>query len=153
MTSEPPRPQDRPDPSWVGLAVIAVATLGLLRPGLRVLPAVSAGVLGGLWVWFLQTQGLSWVVALLLPAASLGIAVFASRRPDFASPSIREEALLLVCCLGLIVALGPELLAGWRSAAALNAASVPSRAMEGWVFLVGATSVVAGALTVLARQR
>ena len=146
-------PQDRPDPAWVGLLVVAVATLGLLRPGLQIFSAVSAGVLGGLWAWFLQTQGLSLVVALLLPAALLGIAVFAGRRPDFAPPSIREEALLLVGCLGLIVALGPELLAGWRSAAALNAASVPSRAIEGWVLLVGATSIVAGGLTVLVRER
>ena len=146
-------PQERPDPAWVGLLVVAVATFGLLRPGLQILSALSAGVLGGLWAWFLQTQGLSWVAAVLLPAASLGIAVFASRRPNFALPHIREEALLLVCCLGLLVALGPELLAGWRSAEALNAASLPSRAMEGWVLVVGATSVVAGGLTVLARQR
>ena len=146
-------PQGRPDPAWVGLFVVAVATLSLLRPGLQIFSAVSAGALGGLWAWFLQMQGLSLVVALLLPAALLGIAVFAGRRPGFAPPSIREEALLFVCCLGLFVALGPELLAGWRSAGALNAASMPSRAMEGWVLLVGATSVAAGGLTVLARHR
>lgn len=146
-------PQDPPDPAWVGLVVVAVATLGLLRPGLRIPLAAGAGVLGGLWTVFLQTQGLPWVLALLVPVASLGIAVFASRRPDFATPSIRDEALLLVCCLGLLVALGPELLAGWRSAAVLNAASVPSQAMEGWVLVVGAASVVAGGLTALARER
>ena len=142
-----------PDPAWAGLLVVAIAALGLARPGQRTILAVGAGVFAALWASFLQTQGTPLVLAWLIAAALLGIAAVASRRPGFAPPSIREEALLLVGCFGLVVALSPELVAGWHSAAALNAASVPSRSMGGWVLLVGGASIVAGGLTVLARNR
>ena len=142
-----------PDPAWAGLLVGVMAALGLARPQQRTLLALGAGVFGGLWASFLRAQGAPSFVAWAIAAALLGIAVVASRRPDFAGQSIREEALLLICCFGLVVALAPELVAGWHSAATLNAASVPSRAIEGWVLLVGAASVAAGGLSVLARER
>ena len=142
-----------PDAAWAGLLAVAMAALGLVRPRQRIILAVGAGVFGALWATFLRTQGAPLVVAWSIAAALLGIAAVASRRPGFAGQSMREEALLLVCCFGLVVALAPELVAGWHSAAALNAVSVPSRAIEGWVLLVGAASIVAGGLTVLARQR
>jgi len=142
-----------PDPGWAGLLVVAFAALALMRPSQRTVLAAGAGVFGALWAWFLQAHGIPWLLAWLSAAALLGTATVASRRPGFASPLVREEALLLVCCLGLFVALGPQLAAGWRSAGALNEASLSSGGIEGWVLLVGVLSVVSGGLTVLVRER
>jgi hypothetical protein len=145
--------QRPPDPAWAGLLVVAMAALGLARPRQRTLLAAGAGVFAALWASFLHEQGAPLIVSWSIAAALLGITVVASRRPDFAGHSIREEALLLICCFGLLVALAPELVAGWHSATTLNAASVQSRAIEGWVLLVGAASIVAGSLSALARKR
>jgi len=141
------------DPAWASLLVVGVGALGLARPQQRIAMAVGAGTLGAMWAWLMSAQGTPSVLAFLIAASVLAIAVVAGRRPGFAAPSVREEALLLVCCFGLALALGPELVAGWQSAAALNASSVPSRAMEGWVLLVGASSIAAGGLTALVRAR
>lgn len=114
----------RPDPVWIGGVVALVAVLGLVRPGPG-LPssatAATAGALAGLWVHVLQSYGLPcWSavpVAAAVPCAAMALA---GRSPRFAPPALREDALLTIGVLGLVVAAAPALSMGWRSAAALN---------------------------------
>ena len=111
----------RPDPLWVGAMVALVAALGLARSRSGPLGAVAAGALAGLWVHVLQSYGWPGWGAIPLAAAVPGAAVvLALRSPRFAPPVLREDALLAVCVLGVVVAAAPALSSGWRSAAALN---------------------------------
>ena len=49
-----------------------------------------------------------------------GIVWLARTRPVFSPETLREEALLIVCTLGLAVAVLPSVLDGWQAAANLN---------------------------------
>ena len=101
--------------------VALVAVLGLGLPRLGPLSAVVAGALAGLWVHVLQSYGLPAWSAVSLAAAVPGTAVvLAHRSPRFAPLGLREDALLTICVLGLVVAASPALSTGWRSAVAMN---------------------------------
>ena len=111
----------RPDPVWVGGMAALVAGLGLGRFRVGPLSAAAAGALAGLWVHVLESYGLPGWTAVPLAAAVPSMAVvLAHRRPGFAPLTLREDALLTVCVVGLVVAAVPALSTGWRSAAALN---------------------------------
>ena len=112
----------RPEPVWVGGMVAVVAALGLAwSRRFGPLGAAVAGVLAGLWVHVLESYGLPGWTTLPLAAAVPGTAVvLAHRSPRFAPPALREDALLTVGVLGLVVAAAPVLSLGWRSAVAMN---------------------------------
>ena len=148
--------QGAPEPASIGAATAVVAWLVLLRPGWRLLAAAAAGSLSALWIDFLSDRGLDLAPATLLVAAVVGFSAWATaRRPDFAPAGIREEALLAVCGLGLIVAVGPRLVAGWTSAAALNATpgAIQAPGPEGWVILVIVGAMALGGALALRRSR
>lgn len=110
-----------PDAAGVGAATVAVAVLVIARPHAALVRALSAGVLSGIWMTLLRADSVpafaAAAIAVLLPATS---AWLSARRPSFAPPPLREEATLLVLVLAAIVAAAPTLVAGWRSAVALN---------------------------------
>ena len=111
----------RPDPVWIGGTAALVAALGLGWPRFGLLSAGAAGALAGLWVHVLQSHGLPWWSTVPLAAAVPGTAaVLAHRSPRFAPLALREDALLAICFLGLVVAVVPALSMGWRSAVAMN---------------------------------
>jgi hypothetical protein len=110
------------DPARVGGLTVAVSALVIARPRLTVVPALFAGVMSGLWLSLLRLEtmlpsGVALAAAAALPTTA---AWLAARRPAFAPPTVREEATLLVLVLAAIVAAAPTLVAGWRSAVALN---------------------------------
>ncbi len=110
-----------PEPVWVGGMVALVAVLGLGWSRLGPLSAIVAGALAGLWVHVLQGYGLPGWSAVALAAAVPGTAVVLTHRSSrFAPPALREDALLTICVLGLMVAAAPALSTGWRSAATMN---------------------------------
>ena len=111
----------RPQPVWIGGMVALVAVLGLGVPRFGPLSAVVAGALAGLWVHVLEGYGLPAWTAFPLAAAVPGMAlVLAHRSSGFAPQALREDALLTICALGLVVAAVPALSMGWRSAVAMN---------------------------------
>ena len=148
----------RPQPVWIGGMVALVAVLGLGVPRLgpvRVLSAAVAGVLAGLWVHVLQGYGLPGWSAVSLAAAVPGTAVIlAHRSPRFAPLGLREDALLTICVLGLVVAASPALSTGWRSAVAMNLepGSGGRPAMGLWVTLGLGAVVSLGGLHTLWRR-
>ena len=111
----------RPEPMWIGVMVALVAVLGLGWSRFGPPSAAVAGVLAGLWGHVLESYGLPGWSAIPLAAAVPGAAlVLAHRSPRFAPRALREDALLSICALGLVVAAVPALSMGWRSAAAMN---------------------------------
>ncbi len=111
----------QPEPMWIGAMVALVAVLGLGWSRFGPLSAAVAGVLAGLWVHVLESYGLPGWSAVPLAAAVPGTAVvLAHRSPRFAPLGLREDALLTICVLGLVVAAAPAVSMGWRSAVAMN---------------------------------
>lgn len=148
--------QGAPPAAPIGAATAGVAWLVLLRPGWRLLAAAAAGSLSALWIHFLSGRGLDLLPATLLAVGVVGFSALATaRRPDFAPAGIREEALLVVGGLGLIVAVGPQLVAGWSSAAALNATpgAIKAPGPEAWVLLVVVGALALGGALALRRSR
>ena len=114
----------RPQAVWIGGMVAVVAVAAVFRPGVRLLgvsTAVVAGALAGLWFHVLQGYGLPSWTALPLAAAAPGMALMLTHQsPRFAPQALREDALLTIGLLGLVVAAAPALSQGWRSAVAMN---------------------------------
>ena len=145
----------QPEPVWIGAMVALVAVLGLGWSRFGPLSAVVAGVLAGLWVHVLQSYGLPGWSAVPLAAAVPGTAVvLAHRSPRFAPRALREDALLTICCLGLVVAAAPVLSMGWRSAVAMNLepGGGARPAMGLWVTLGLGAVVALGGLHTLWRR-
>jgi hypothetical protein len=145
-----------PEPASVGAAAALLAVVALFRPRWWLATALAAGAFAGLWVSGLRAQGLPLAPALLLAGAvpAAGVAL-TTRRPAFAPSVLREEALLLVGGLGLVVALGAQLAAGWRSAVALAAQplSGAQSAGEGWLAAFVLACVVLGGLYSVWKRR
>ena len=146
----------RPAPTWVGLLIAAMAGVALVWPK-RGWPMIAAsGLVAGLWASLLGSQGLptlpAWILAASLIVAS---AWLAARRPEFAPTALREEALLAVCGLGLVVAICRTVAAGWGSASALNLdpAGGVRQVLGLWVVLLGGASVALGGWHSLRRRR
>ena len=145
-----------PEPAAIGAAAVVLAGAALFRPRWWLATAFGAGALGGVWVSVLRAQGLPLAPALLLAAAVPAAALLLrTRRPKFAPSVLREEALLLVGGLGLVVALGPRLVAGIKSADAFAAQplSGEQNAGVGWLAAFVAACVVLGALYSLWKRR
>ncbi|HEX7082448.1 MAG TPA: hypothetical protein VF329_15675 [Gammaproteobacteria bacterium] len=123
-------PDRVPGAGWIGTAIAIVALAALIRPSWSVALVAAGGACAGLWASVLRAQGLPLAAALLVAALPPLVAAFlAARRPQFAPPSLRDEALALIAVLGLCVAAAGPILTGWQSAAALKA--VPLEAGAG----------------------
>lgn len=148
----------RAEAVWIGGMVALVALVAVLRPGGRLVGLVSAvvaGALAGLWVHVLEGYGLPVWTALSLAAAVPGAALMlAHRSPRFAPQVLREDALLTIGLLGLVVAAVPALSLGWRSAVAMNLepGGVGRPAMGLWITLGLGAVVSLGGLHTLWRR-
>ncbi|HEX5046279.1 MAG TPA: hypothetical protein VFX89_04090 [Gammaproteobacteria bacterium] len=145
-----------PEPEPVGAAAALLAVGTLLRPRWWPVAALAAGAFAGLWVSVLRVQGLTLTPALLLAAALPAAgAALTTRRPEFAPSVLREEALLVVGGLGLLVAVGGPLADGWRSAGVLAGqplGAAPSTS-QGWLVAFVLGCVVLGGLYSLWKRR
>jgi hypothetical protein len=142
-------PDRSPDSSRIASLVAIFGLLDLFRPRRDVWAAVGAGVSAGVWSVLLQLQGLPAVPSLIVAASLPGLsAYFATRRRAFASAQVRDEALVGVIALGLTTAVIPGVLAGWRSAIALNleGGGDVNQMVPVWVLLVTGASVALGGL-------
>jgi hypothetical protein len=117
---------------------------------------VLGGALAGMLV---QVVGLIGAPLLLtLPLTIIGIAAIAwtaRRRAGFSPETLREEALLIVCTLGLAVAVLPSVLDGWQAAGSLNVQTenVAREAIPAWTLTVVAMSMLLGAAHALWSRR
>ena len=146
----------QPDPVWTGGCVALAAAARLANPRLGPLTAVTAGILAGLWSSVLRSQGLPLVPALGLAAAVPAVSAWmTARRAGFAPRALKEEGAAWMCVLGLLVAVGPDVAAGWRSAIVLNLepGSGTSAVFEVWVVVLSALSVIVGGVFTLWRRR
>ena len=142
-------------PAGVGWLTAAVAGVGLLRPRWSPLVAAGGGLLAGLWISVLQTQGVPFAPALIVAMAVPALAAWLVRRPGFAPPALVEEALLLVGGFGLLLAVGGEVAAGWESAGALAASPLAASpaADSKWLAAFTIGCVIAGGLYSLWKRR
>jgi hypothetical protein len=145
-----------PEPAVAGGLVALVTMSQLGRPGWRIVGAVGAGALAGLWTVWLRGWGLPTFPALIMSAAVPAVSAWLSlRQPSFAPVRIREDAMFAVGVLGLVVAVGPTVTAGWSSAAALNVSRVGAGATGPgpWLFVAGAGVMLIGGVHSLWRRR
>jgi hypothetical protein len=136
-----------PPAELVGCAAGLGAAALLLRPSWSTAAGGLAGALAGIWSGVLTGQGLPPWIAVPAALAPPAVALIGRRRPAFAPERVREEALLLVCVLGLCVAMLPGVLDGWRAAQSLTVqpADVQDRVIPGWALLMTGISLALGA--------
>jgi hypothetical protein len=137
-----------PDPGLAGVVAVAAAAIFLFRPRYAVLAAALGGALGGMWTGLLEVQGLSSVAAAAVAAVVLGVSRYLARtRPAFAPEQLRDEGLLAIGVLGLVVATLPGVLDGWQ--AATNLAATSDRASQAivpaWTIALLLSSTTLGA--------
>jgi hypothetical protein len=93
---------------------------------------------------------------MLSPAALLVVAAgFGMSRPKFAPAAIRDDGLILIAAMGLLLAVAPGLAEGWRSAVTLNVGErgASSQAVPVWVLVMGGASLgLGGAYSVWRRS-
>jgi hypothetical protein len=109
------------DALWLGGLVALTAAWHLADPHRVFASLAVAGCLAAAWAAVLSAIGAPRMIA--FPGAALVPVVSASlssRRPSFAPPLLREEALLILLLFAVIVSMGPTVLRGWQSALALN---------------------------------
>jgi hypothetical protein len=149
-------PGASPDPEVAGLFAALSAIVYLFRPRYAWLGFVLGGAVAGMLVQVFALLGGPVAVTAPLVAVSLAATAWLARtRPQFAPEALREEALLIVCMLGLGVAVLPSVLDGWQAAANLNARmeNVAQQAIPAWVLSVVATSTLLGAAYALWSRR
>lgn len=143
------RPNGLPDPVWVGGIVAALGIVALVRPSSWTVVAACGGALAGIWVSMLEVIGLPLPAAVTVAAVPVVVAAYLTRtKPDFAPVALREEALLVVLVLGIVVAIAPGIVAGWQSAAILNLQQqeVASQAVPAWTLLLTLGAAATGGL-------
>ena len=149
-------PGTQPDPEVAGLCAALGAIVYLFRPRYAWFGFVLGGALAGMLSQVLGLFGGPVLITAPLVAVGLGATVWLARtRPHFSPEAIREEALLIVCTLGLGVAVLPSVLDGWQAAANLNTGIENSaqQAIPAWVLSVVATSTLLGAAYALWSRR
>ncbi len=110
------------DASTLGFCIVAAAVTALARPRWRLLPPIAAGVFAAAWISILEAQGLPWLPGALAAGTLLAVGVgLAARRRGFIQDEVRDEALVLVASFAMLLAVGPDVVDGWRSSIALKA--------------------------------
>jgi hypothetical protein len=141
-----------PDAALIGGLTLLAAVGQLIRPGpMEAITAATTGVIAAAWAALLRVEGAPPLLASALAVAlPLLCAYFSRRRPDFAPPVIREEGLVIVSVVGVIVATAPSVTAGWHSAMALNlvdkanASAAAANTVPGWTLGIVAASTLCG---------
>lgn len=149
-------PSRVPDPVWGATFAAAGAAVALCRPRAAWAALACGGVIAAVWASVLAAQGLPLLVAYgLVAVVAAASAGFAARRPSFAPTALREEALVLVAALAVLVAVSPAIGAGWTSAAALHGSTLESPAVgsAAWAFVLAAGAMICGAIHALWRRR
>jgi hypothetical protein len=101
------------DASWTGGLVALAAAWHLVYAGGAIVMIAAAGAMAALWALLLQAIGAPGIVA--IPSAAFVPVVSAhlsTRRPRFAPLLLREEAMLVVLILGVLVAMAPTVSQG-----------------------------------------
>ncbi|HEY1240281.1 MAG TPA: hypothetical protein VGF16_06970 [Bryobacteraceae bacterium] len=145
-----------PDPAWMEGLAVCIVILIFMRPKFVWVAIVFGGILASLLGSLLQFEGVGVFPAMLSPAALLVVSVgFGMCRPKFAPAAIRDDALILIAVLGLLLAVAPGLAEGWRSAVTLNVGErgASSQAVPVWVLVMGGASLgLGGAYSVWRRS-
>ena len=136
-----------PPAEVVGYVVAIGAVVFLARPRWATTTAALGGALAGVWSGVLAAQGMPWWAAVSLAIVPPVAGLFAQRRPEFAPPHIRDEALVIVCVLGLVVAMLPGVLDGWRAAQnfTMQPADVQYRIVPTWTLATTGMALALGA--------
>jgi len=138
-----------PSPEVVGLAAAMGAIALLLRPASVLVGPVLGGGLAGVWGAMLAAQGVPWWLAVPLAAIGPVAACLRARRPEFAPPQLRDEALIIVTVCALAVAMLPGVMDGWQAAVNLSVQSSEQAAaavVPAWTLAIGASALTLGAL-------
>jgi hypothetical protein len=151
-----PGAEQPPDPETIGLFAAVSGIVYLFRPRYAWLAMMLGGVVAGMLIPVLGMLGAP--VLLTGPLIALGMAGtvwLAQTRPVFSPETLREEALLIVCTMGLAVAVLPSVLDGWQAARNLNVPveNVAREAIPTWTLSVIATSTLLGAAYALWSRR
>jgi len=144
------------DPEMIGLFAAVSGTLYLFRPRYAWLAMMLGGAVAGMLIPVLGLLGApALLTAPLIALGMAGTVWLAKTRPVFAPETLREEALLIVCTLGLAVAVLPSVLDGWQAARNLNVPveNVAREAIPAWTLTVVATSTLLGAAYALWSRR
>jgi len=143
-------PQRLPDATWVGVLSAAVAIAVVFRPRFAVLAAAWGGALGGMLTALTEVQGVPAAASVGPVAVLIATVVWLTRlRPSFAPDSLRDEALLAITLLGLVVSIMPGVIDGWQAAAALTiepATTGPATPIPAWTIALVGTATALGAL-------
>jgi hypothetical protein len=145
-----------PDPELTGLLAAVGGIAYLFRPRLAWLAMLLGGAVAGMLIPALGLLGApSFLTVPVIALGMTGTVWLAKTRPVFSPETLREEALLIVCALGLAVAVLPSVLDGWQAAANLNVRveNVAREAIPTWTLSVVATSTLLGAAYALWSRR
>ena len=136
-----------PAPEVIGCAAAIGSAVFLLRATWTTTAAALGGALAGAWSGVLAAQGMTWWIAVPLAIALPVAAVFARRDPEFATPQVLDEALVIICALGLGVAMLPGLLDGWGAAQSLTMqpADVQNQVVPAWTLAMTGVALGLGA--------
>jgi hypothetical protein len=151
-----PGPEHPPDPEVTGLFAAVSGIVYLFRPRHAWLAMMLGGAVAGMLIPVLGLLGApSLLTAPLIVLGMAGTVWLAKTRPVFSPETLREEALLIVCTLGLAVAVLPSVLDGWQAAANLNVRveNVAREAIPAWALSIVATSTLLGAAYALWSRR
>ena len=150
-------PQRLPDPAWAGVVSAGAAVVLLFRPRYAMASAAWGGALGGMLTAMTEVQGLHPIAAVAAGTALAATPAWLARvRPSFAPDVVREEALLGLCLLGLVVAIVPGVTDGWQAAANLTmepATPGPTTPVPTWTLALVGTATVLGAVYSLWSRR
>ena len=149
-------PEQLPDPEVAGMFAAVGAIVYLFRPRYAWVGVMLGGGLAALLIRMLGVLGApTFLTAPLIAVGMAGIVWLARTRPVFSPETLREEALLIVCTLGLAVSVLPSVLDGWQAAANLNirAENVATQAIPTWTLSVVAMSTLLGAAYALWSRR
>jgi hypothetical protein len=150
-------PQRLPDPTWVGVISAGAAMLLLFRPRFSIVSAAWGGALGGMLTALTEVQGLHPAASTAPIVVLIAVVVCLTRmRPMFAPDALRDEALLAVSLLGLVVAVMPGVMDGWQAAANLTiepATPVATTPIPVWTITLVGTATALGAVYSLWSRR
>lgn len=144
-----------PDAEAAGLLAAGSALVFLFVARYAWLAALCGGTLAATGVRMLVLAGAPAPAAIASMAMALALTAWLVRhRRGFASELVRDEALVIVCLLGLAVAMLPGVLDGWRAAASLNVSrGVTPDPVPVWTMLVVGLAVLMGATHALWSRR